>query len=34
MEAVCRGVFWMTWGLIRALFATRAALAAENLLLR
>ena len=26
--------FWLLWGLIRALFATQAALAAENLLLR
>ena len=28
------GVFWMLWGLIRALFAMRMALVAENLVLR
>ena len=28
------GLFWMVWGLIRALFSTQAALAAENLVLR
>ena len=28
------GVFWLLWGLIRALFSTQAALAAENLMLR
>ena len=28
------GAFWLLWGLIRALFATQAALAAENLVLR
>ena len=28
------GVFWMLWGLVRALFTTHTALAAENLVLR
>ena len=28
------GISWLFWGLIRALFATHAALAAENLVLR
>ena len=32
--AVEMGVFWLLWGVIRALFATQAALAAENLALR
>ena len=28
------GVFWMLWGLVRTLFTTHTALAAENLVLR
>ena len=28
------GVLWLLWGLVRALFSTQAALAAENLVLR
>ena len=34
METEQMGVFWLLWGLIRALFSTLAALAAENLVLR
>ena len=33
-EVMEMGAFWLLWGLIRALFATQAALAAENLVLR